>query len=80
MPKTQGEASQYIAERVRAHEVFHATQRGRYAIYQDKRGKYRWRLFDGTGSIRGFSRKSFASESLAQQDIEQFRQTTAKAK
>ncbi len=72
MPKTQREASRYIAERNRAHAAHHARKQAAAAtfeIYSDARGEYRWRLRGDDGKNLASSGEGFATLADAKAEI-----------
>ncbi len=70
MPKTQREASKYIAERRKAHRAHHEAGGGSFSVYKDSAGEYRWRLVDGrSGDIVASSGEGFATVAEARKEI-----------
>ena len=76
MPKTQGQAADYIRERRRAHNKHHREGEGGFKIYTDRAGKYRWRLVDGaTAQIVATSGEGFASLIEVKEDIQRVKRS-----
>lgn len=82
IPKTQGEASKYIAERNQAHQRFHEAQElgGQFTIFKDKSGEYRWRLEDAQGENVASSGEGFGSLAEAQREVTRVRKLSNSAK
>ena len=80
MPKTQGEASRYIAERRKAHQAHHEAGGDSFSVYKDSAGKYRWCLVDGkSGGIVAASGEGFATLAEARKEIALVRSCAASA-
>ncbi len=79
VPKTQGEASVYIAQRNQAHRLHHLHAAGEFNTYKDKSGAYRWKLVATGGEVVARSAKGFKSIRLARQEIAKVKQNAQTA-
>ena len=79
LPKTQREASKYVAERRKAHQAYHEARSGSFSVYKDHAGEYRWRLVDGDGDIVASSGEGFATVAEARKEIALVKSSAAAA-
>jgi phospholipase C len=80
IPKTQREATNYFAQRRKAHQAYHKSKSGSFNIYKDSAGNCRWRLIDGESSeIVASSGQGFANVSDVKKEIERVRTSAAGA-